>query len=201
MPVAGENAMKSLSKEKRDQIILAVLLTCGLLAGLWFGLIRFQEQHLVELAKNKHGAQARLEQVRQAIEAADLVETQLAEASQRLGKVESTMASGDLYAWTINTIRQFKPGYKVEIPQFGQIDGPKEMNMLAGFPYKQANMTISGTAFYTDFGKFISDFENQFPYIRVLNLSLEPVPAMVGAEKERLSFRMEIATLVKNNAS
>ena len=57
------------------------------------------------------------------------------------------MASGDLYAWTINTLRQFKLGYKVEIPQFSQIDGPKEMNMLAGFPYKQANMTISGTAY------------------------------------------------------
>ena len=193
--------MKSLSKEKRDQLILVVLLTCGALAGLWFGLIRFQEAHLEELAANRRGAEARLEQVRQAIENADLVETQLADATQRLAKVETTMASGDLYAWTINTIRQFKPGYRVEIPQFGQIDGPKEMNMLAGFPYKQANMTISGTAFYTDFGKFIADFENQFPYMRVLNLSLEPVPAMAGAEKERLSFRMEIATLVKNNAS
>lgn len=193
--------MNSLSKEKRNQLVLVVLVTGGVLAALWFGLIRFQQQSLSVLAQSKIAAQQRLEQVRQAIETADVLEAKLGEAQQRLGKVESTMASGDLYAWTIDTLRRFKLGYKVEIPQFSQIDGPKEMTMLAGFPYKQANMTISGTAFYSDFGKFIAEFENQFPYMRVLNLSLEPVPALVGPEKEKLSFRMELAALVKNTAS
>jgi hypothetical protein len=193
--------MKNLSKEKRTQLVLAVLLTGGLLGGLWFGLIRYQQQSLDSLAQNRIAAEQKLQQVKQAIETADLVETQLAEAGQRLSKIESSMAAGDLYAWTINTLRQFKLGYHVEIPQFSQIDGPKEMNMLAGFPYKQANMTISGTALYPDLGRFIADFENQFPYMRVLNLSLEPLPAMVATEKERLSFRMEIAALVKSNAS
>ena len=193
--------MKNLSKEKRNELVLVVLITGAVLAGLWFGLIRFQQQRLAGLGENKRAAEQRLEQVRQAIETADLVEVQLGEASQRLAKIESTMANGDLYAWTINTLRQFKLGYKVEIPQFSQIDGPKEMNMLAGFPYKQANMTISGSALYTDLGKFIADFENQFPYMRVMNLSLEPSPASAGSDKERLSFRVEIAALVKNTAS
>jgi hypothetical protein len=190
--------MNSLSKEKRNQLVLVALMTGGLLVGLWFGLIRFQKESLEVLAQSKTSSEQKLEQVRQAIEASDLIETQLTEVQQRLGKIESTMANGDLYSWTINTLRQFKPGYKVEIPQYSQIDGPKEMNMLAGFPYKQANMTISGTAFYADFGKFIADFENQFPYMRILNLSLEPVPALVGSDKEKLAFRMEIAALVKS---
>jgi len=193
--------MNSLSKEKRNQLVLTVLLTGGVLAGLWFGLIRIQQQSLAVLAGNKVSAEQKLDQVRQAIETADVVEAQLAQAEQRLAKIESSMANGDLYSWSINTLKQFKLGYKVEIPQFSQIDGPKEMNMLAGFPYKQANMTISGTAFYPDFGKFVADFENQFPYMRVLNVSLEPVPALVGVEKERLGFRMEIAALVKTSAS
>jgi hypothetical protein len=201
MPVSGENAMKSLSKEKRDQFILVILLTSCVVAGLWFGLIRFQQSRLEQLALSTKTAEQRLEQVRQAIETADLVEVKLGEAGKRLSVIESTMATGDLYAWTINTLRTFKVGYKVEIPQFSQIDGPKDMNMIAGFPYKQANMTISGTALYSDLGKFVADFENQFPYMRVLNLSLEPVPAMNGSEKERLTFRMEIATLVKTTAS
>ena len=193
--------MNSLSKEKRNQLLLAILVTGCVLAGLWFGLIRFQQQRLDGLAQSKLSAQQRLAQVKQAIEMADVIEVQLADAGQRLTKIESTMASGDLYSWTINTLRQFKLGYKVEIPQYSQIDGPKEMNMLPGFPYKQANMTISGTAFYTDLGKFVADFENQFPYMRVLNLSLEPVPSLAGNEKERLAFRMEIAALVKASAS
>lgn len=192
--------MNSLSKEKRNQLVLVVLVTGGLLVALWFGLIRFQQESLKVLAESKLASEQKLEQVRQAIEASDQIESQLAESQQRLARIESTMASGDLYAWTINTLRQFKLGYKVEIPQFSQIDGPKDMNMLAGFPYKQANMTISGTAMFTDFGKFIADFENQFPYMRVLNLSLEPVPALVGGERERLAFRMEIAALVKSSS-
>ena len=193
--------MNSLSKEKRSQLVLVAVLTGGVLVGLWFGLIRFQQQSLGSLAQNKIASQQKLEQVKQAIESADLIESQLGEAGQRLGKIEATMASGDLYAWTINTLRTFKLGYKVEIPQFSQIDGPKEMNMLPGFPYKQASMTISGTAAYTDFGKFVADFENQFPYMRVLNVSLEPVPATTGAEHERLAFRMELAMLVKSPTS
>lgn len=193
--------MNSLSKEKRNQLVLAVLLTVGGVAGLWFGLIRFQQQSLALLAQSKISSEQKLEQVRQTIEAADVIETQLAESQKRLAKIESTMASGDLYSWTINTLRQFKLGYKIEIPQFSQIDGPKEMNMLPNFPYKQANMTISGTAFYNDLGKFIADFENQFPYMRVLNLTLEPMPPLAGSEREKLSFRMEIAALVKTTAS
>lgn len=193
--------MKSLSKEKRDQLILVVLLTAFVMVGLWFGVIRLQQQSLSHLAESRQSAQQKLEQVKETIENAEVIESQLGEAGQRLAKIESTMASGDIYAWTINTLRQFKLGYKVEIPQFSQIDGPKEMNMLPGFPYKQANMTISGTAFYTDFGKFIADFENQFPYMRVLGLSLEPVPAISSGERERLSFRMELSMLVKSPTS
>lgn len=193
--------MKSLSKEKRNQLVLVAIITAGVLASIWMGVIRAQQQRLQTLAKSKVAAQTKLDQVRQAIESADLIETQLTEAGRRLSKVETTMASGDLYAWTINTLRQFKLGYKVEIPQFSQIDGPKDMNMLAGFPYKQANMTISGNAYYTDLGKFVADFENQFPYMRVVNLSLEPLPSAANSDHERLSFRMEIATLVKSPAS
>jgi hypothetical protein len=193
--------MNSLSKEKRNQLFLVILMTSCVVAGLWFGLIRFQQAKLEQLALSTKTAEQRLEQVRQSIETADVVEVKLGEAAKRLAAIESSMASGDLYAWTINTLRTFKVGYKVEIPQFSQIDGPKEMNMLAGFPYKQANMTISGTALYSDLGKFVADFENQFPYMRVLNLSLEPIPAMNGSEKERLTFRMEIATLVKTTSS
>lgn len=193
--------MNSVSKEKRSQLILVILLTAGVLTGIWFGVIRFQQQRLAGLAQSKLTAQTKLDQVRQAIDSADLIESHLTEARQRLSKLEMTMASGDLYAWTINTLRQFKLGYKVEIPQFSQIDGPKEMNMFAGFPYKQANMTISGNAYYTDFGRFVADFENQFPYMRVINLSLEPLPSASNSDRERLAFRMEIATLVKSPAS
>jgi len=193
--------MKNLSKEKRNQLVLVIMGTAGVIAGLWLGLISAQEDSLRALAENKATAQNKLQQIKQTIEMAEAIDCQLDQAGKRLAKIEATMASGDLYSWAINTIRQFKLTYKAEIPQFSQIDGPKEVNMLPGFPYRQVNMTISGTALFYDFGKFVADFENQFPYLRVLNLTLEPASASVASERERLSFKMEVAALVKPTTS
>ncbi len=193
--------MKAVNTQKRDQFILVALVTVGTVSGLWFGLIRSQQQNLRNLATERAAAAQKLQQAKHAIELSDQVEGQYCEAKKRLDKIEETMATGDLYSWAINTIRQFKLPYKVEIPQFSQVDGPKEMNMLARFPYKQATWTIAGTAQFHDFGRFLADFENQFPYARVLNLSLEPVSGAVATEKERLAFRLEIVALVRPGVS
>src|SRR5437899_2674005 len=150
--------MNKLSKEKRNQLILVAMATAGVVCALWLGLISAQQQSLRALADNKVSAQKKLEQVKQTIENADAIEVQLDEASKRLSKIEGSMASGDLYSWAINMVRQFKLPYRVEIPQFSQIDGPKDVSMLASFPYKQVNMTISGTALFHDFGRFVTDF-------------------------------------------
>jgi hypothetical protein len=192
--------MNKLSKEKRNQLVLVVLLTIGALAGLWFGVIRFQKESLRDLDKRTQNAHQQLKDVREAIANADRIEAQLGENSVRLAKLEESMASGDLYSWAFNTIRKFKVSYKVEIPQFSQVDGPKDVSLLPHFPYKQANLMVAGTALFHDLGKFISDFENQFPYFRILNLSVEPVSALAGADREKLAFRMEIAALVRPNA-
>jgi hypothetical protein len=189
--------MNQLSKEKRKQLALVLLLTCGALLGLWFGVVNAQKKSLAGLAQNTKTAERKLQMVKQTIEDAEVIEAQLLEASNRLARAESTMASGDLYAWAINTLKQFKLPYHVEIPQFSQVDGPKDMSMLPSFPYKQASMTVSGTAQFYDFGRFIADFENEFPYVRVLNLTLEPVSAMIPTDRERLSFKLEVAALVK----
>jgi Tfp pilus assembly protein PilO len=193
--------MKATNNQKRNQFILVALVTLGIIAGLWLGLIKSQQSNLRELAAARTAAAQRLQQAKQAIQISDQVDSQFCEAKKRLDKIEETMATGDLYSWAINTIRQFKLPYKVEIPQFSQVDGPKEMAMLARFPYKQATWTIAGTAQFHDFGKFLADFENQFPYSRVLNLSLEPVSGAVATEKERLAFRLEIVALVKPGVS
>jgi len=189
--------MKKLSTEKQKQLALVVLLTVVLMVGTSYGLIKPEFQSRAKLAQARIAAEQRLQQMKQAIDHADQIEAQLCETKKQLDKLEEGMASGDLYSWAINTIRQFKLAYKVEIPQFSQIDGPREMSMLAAFPYKQATITIGGSASFYDFGKFVSDFENQFPYARLMNLSLEPISGVASGDKERLSFKMQIAALVK----
>ena len=193
--------MNKLSKEKRDQLILVTLVIVAVLIGLWFGLISFQKQHLKGLADRNDAGQRKLTQMQQAIKNVGQVEIALGEAGKRLREQEDEMASGDLNSWMYNTVRRFKLPYRVEIAQYSSVDAPKEMNMLPKFPYRQATIAIKGTGYFHDIGKFVADLENHFPHLRVLNMELEPNPAVGGTatepEREKLSFTMDIVALVK----
>jgi hypothetical protein len=131
--------MSKLPKDKRDKLILVVAVIVVVIAGLWFGLISYQQQYLRDLGDRKQSAMTKLAQVEQAIKNADQVESELAVTGKRLALLEEDMASGDVYLWIVNNLRRFKLPYKVEIPQFSQPE-VKEMSLLPRFPYKQATL-------------------------------------------------------------
>lgn len=188
-----------LPKDKRNQLVLVVLITLGTLGALGFGLIKYQYNSLHRLAEKRVVAEAKLKKMRDAIKYADQLKADLDEVGKTLAERENDMASGDVFSWVYNTLRKFKTPYKVELPQFSPIGPNSPMSLLPNFPYQQATLTVAGTAHYHDFGRFLADFENQFPHIRVLNLALDVNAGTLPEEPETLSFRMDIVTLVKPN--
>ena len=192
---------KKLPQDKRNKLVAVLVGTLAALAGLYFGLIKYQEHNLDHLKEKKQAVEARHRQVLDAIKHAQQIQTDLVTAKKALADAEADIASGDLYSWVINTLRDFKAKYKVNIPQFNPIAGTAEVNLLPNFPYKQATLSVAGTAHYHDFGRFLADLENQFPHIRVLNLSLELNQSPLAEEQETVSFKLEIVTLVKTNPS
>ncbi len=201
--------MKHLPKEKRDRLILVALGTLASIAALYWGVVRVQRQTLVALAgkhneeKNSVGNAQRL-----ANSTAEL-HVNLEVVKEKLRVIESTMPSGDMYSWIILTINSFKEngGYKVDIPQFSR-EVAGEVGMIAKFPYRAAVFHVRGTAYFHDFGRFVADFENTFPYMRIQNIDLEPSGGSVASrdtssasadDAEKLSFRFEIVTLVNPN--
>lgn len=191
--------MNKLSKEKRKQLVFVALGTLGVLAGIWLGLIRAQQRSLGTIALAREDAQRKLQRMETDVRNIGQLASDLADATNHLAALERGMASGDLYNWVIDAVREFrlKLPYKVEIPEFSPIDGPRDVSLFPSFPYKQASLTVRGSALFHDFGRFLADFENQFPHIRVQNLTLEPVAGAFGADKEKLAFRMDIVMLVK----
>jgi Tfp pilus assembly protein PilO len=189
--------MKRFSKEKRQQLVLTALITATVLFGVWYGLIRAQLGSIQALKSRCKQAETKLAEVRNTVARAEQIREDLEVSSKVLTEIEEKMASGDLYAWAITSIREFKAPYKLDIPQFSQIDGPRDSNMLPDFPYKQASLTVAGTGNYHEIGTFIADLENKNPFTRVCNLVLEPAPAGSGTDPEKLQFRMEIVALVK----
>jgi hypothetical protein len=89
-------------------------------------------------------------------------------------------------------------GYQVDIPQFGR-ETPSEVGIFPKFPYRAAVFNVKGSAYYHDFGKFLADFENAFPYIRVQNIELDSLADSSGSREssEKLNFKMELLTLVR----
>jgi hypothetical protein len=125
---------------------------------------------------------------------AENLSAQLVDLSYTLDHAQNDLAYGDPNSWIYDTIRNFKGKYKVDISVNGQLT-PGDVDLLPKFQYKQIKATVSGTAYYHDLGKFIADFENTYPHARIANLVLEPGGA--GGANEKLSFRMDIITLVK----
>jgi hypothetical protein len=194
--------VRKFPKEKRNKLVLVALVTLIAVVGLYFGLIRCQHESLAKLAQQETAAAKKLQVVLDAIHRADCIKTELDEARNSLATAERDVASGDLYAWTINSLRDFnKASYKVTIPQFSQLGPPADVSLFPNFPYKQVTLTVAGTARFYNLGQFLADFENQFPHVRLSNLTLDAGTSSPTAEAETLSFKMDIVTLVKLNAS
>jgi hypothetical protein len=192
---------RKLSKDKRNRLALVVVITLAAAAGLYFGLIRVQHESLARLSVKKVASAQKLQVVLDALHRADTINAGMAQARKKLDAAESDVAVGDLYAWVINSLRQFKAPYKVEIPQLSQLGPAVDVTLLPNFPYKQATLTMAGTAHYHDLGRFLADFENQFPHVRLLNLSLDANAPASASEAENLSFKVDVVTLVKLNPS
>lgn len=188
-----------LTKTKRNQLILVLFGTAAVLALMWINLIRPRYTALSQSTAAEKRAGDKLAAIQNTIKHANAITAELTKDTQTLSNAETDMASGDLYAWTYNTIRLFnKPSYHVNIPDISHPD-VGTMDLLPGFPFKQVNFTITGTAYYHDLGKFVADFENKFPHIRVVNLQMQPTDIASGNEK--LAFKMNVVVLVKSTSS
>jgi len=190
-----------LPNDKRNKLIVVALLTVVALGALGFGLIQWQRGSLRSVADKREVAEKKLARVKDGINHADRIEAEFNAENKELAEQEEAMASGgDLYSWMVNLLRRFKLSYPgIDIPQISQPTALTDVNLLPRFPYKQVTLKVSGTAYYHDFGRFIADFENEFPHIRVVNLLLEPATIMGSTEKEKLAFTMDIITLVKTD--
>jgi hypothetical protein len=197
--------IKNLPKEKRDQLLLVGICTMAVAIGIYFGLVRTQKRSLDRIAKETTEQRDKVGNAERLVKSQGDVEKTLQANLVRLRDIEKTMASGDMYSWVIMTMNRFRADRKVEIPQFSR-EVTIDIGMFPKFPYKAALFNIRGTAYFHDLGKFIADFENTFPYLRVQNVDLEPASHSAAAgttiseeNKEKLSFKMEIVALINPN--
>lgn len=193
--------MKHLPKEKRDRLILIGLCTAMVAVAIYLLLIRNQQSAVSSIAKQISEQKTKVSNAERLVASTADIKKNLEAANQKLVKIEEGMASGDMYAWVIQTVGRFGAERKVDIPQFSR-EVTTEVGIFPKFPYRAAAFNVRGIAYFHDLGQFIADFENSFPFARVQNLELEPgsnSASTTTPEGEKLSFRMEIVTLINPN--
>jgi Tfp pilus assembly protein PilO len=190
--------MKRLSSAKRNQLIMVLLVTAALIGTAYFLLISPQNNENRQLISQTNDRQTDLDKYKKLISETETTSNQLASVSSQLDNAERDMASGDVYAWVYDTIRRFKANYHLDIPTIGQ-PTVGDVDMLPHFPYKQVQFTLNGTAYYHDLGKFVADFENNFPHVRLVNLAIQP-SSDPNSNPEMLSFHVEVIALIKPNS-
>jgi Tfp pilus assembly protein PilO len=197
--------MNKLSKQKRDQLILVTIVVAVVAGAIWFLVVSPQETALEDVAKNAKELGEKIAKAEATIKGAPAIEAQLVESTNLLRQIEAPMPSGDFYSWCVGVVTEFVKPYKdINIPSFSK-DRPGKLDLIPSFPYTTASFNIKGTAHYEDFGRFVADFENHFPYFMVENIELAATRSVEtsasgqpGADDpEKLTFNMDIVVLVK----
>ncbi len=188
--------MKRLSPAKRNQLIGVMLAALALMSGVYFLLIAPQKSENLKLQRQIQDRQADAAKYKTVIDEALSSSNQLATLSCQLASQEKDVAAGDVYAWIYDTIHRFKENHHVTIPTISQ-PTISDVDLIPNFPYKQVRLSLFGTGYYHDIGKFVSDFENTFPHMRLVNLAIGTTDST--DDSEMLSFHVEVVALVKPN--
>ncbi len=192
--------MNKTSTTKKQQIVLVFIGAAVVVAALWSLVVRKQYAHLATVQQKTQEVQEKVSKAENLLKRADEIANSLDNEAKKLETIEDGMASGDIYLWAINTVNQFNHSRSITVLDF-QRENLGDVGSLPQFPYKAAIYPLKGVAHYHDLGKFLAEFENKFPYVRVQNLELTPVGKTGGGEDvEKLSFKFEIVALIKPNS-
>jgi hypothetical protein len=184
--------MIKLSKQQQERLGAIAFATAAVIAALWyFGVMAVQAQ-LQRTRENTRTVLRTLRDAEAEMSRGQEIADQLKARGDVLAKREATLApERDAYAWIIDKIKPFAQSRKgVDIYSFSQPE-VGEAGIFQSFPYKWATFHLKGTGYYYEFGRFLADLENEFPYFRVQNVSIA-ANSTPGAEPEKLAYTFDL---------
>lgn len=193
-----------LTEDQKKKLAGVLAGTAGVCYLIFQFVISAQKATLAGLEQQIASASDKAAKAEREVKSTQQVQDLLQARTEQLQAIESKMASGDLFFWSVSTVNGFLEQHKkVSIPKFTKpTEG--EIGILPGFPYKAATFSVEGSAHYEDFGRFVAGFENEFPYLRLQNIELSPLSLgnpEPSKDPEKLGFKMDVVALIKPGSS
>ncbi len=182
--------MTKLSKEKQKKIALIAIGTLALCAALWYFLISAQNQRFEKYEENIRDIQDTSNKAARWIipTKAASVQADLKDRRQQIADAEAQMIPMEQLKgkkWLLDKVNQFI-GNKYDVVPTDLSAEPviEKLLLLPKFPYSGAAYDLHVRARYHEFGKFLADFENSFPYISVQHVKMWPMatPSEAGGQ-------------------
>jgi hypothetical protein len=204
--------MNKIPKEKRDKLVMVAVGTAAILGALYLLVLSTQQRALDDYAQKTAAAMEKLDKAERWLRMAPTVQARLTACQAAVETKQEAMAPVDKFKWFYNTLEKCLAQHQVTLIDITREPELGDVGILPKFPYQAASFGVKISARYHDLGKFLADFENQFPYMRVQNFDIERVSStrMAGkdasrsdrqaASPEALSVTMRVVTLIKPNS-
>src|SRR5688500_12160576 len=130
-------------KKKLAGVAIATLVAAG---AIWYFLISNQKATLADVKRKAEDAQEKATKAEKEVKNAAQVDEMLQSRTEQVRSIEETMASGDLFFWSVTTVNNLLTRHRgVNIPKFTK---PTEgdVGLLPNFPYRAATFNVEGTA-------------------------------------------------------
>ena len=191
-----------LTKEKRDHLILTGIGTVTVISGLWFGLISGQKEKITGLESQIAQTESQLTQARTAVKYLDGLLLEVDALKKKLQEKEQSFASStDIYASTVQAVNKIRGSNPSVVIKEHTKPVEEKANLLPDFPYKSAVFIVIGEAFYHDLGAFVASFENELQHMRIQRFKITPGTSSLTPIPEKLTFEMEVVTVINKPAS
>ena len=200
--------MNKMSKEKRDKLILTLLAVLGVLGILYTFGLGAQKDALSETQTKILSVQDKVSKAERLLRAGPSIEETLAESKAAINKREEEMAPpGQYFYWFLKLMDGFRQEEALRSITIVDITQPSfgPVALLPDFPYQAASFGVTMTGRFHELGKFLADFENRFPYMRVQDLVVQQnvLNPATGTEtsqaggEEKIMMQMKVVTLIK----
>ena len=196
--------MNKLSKDKRDKLILTLIGVVGVIAVIYFFVLSDMKDERSLLSTKVTSTRDKIDKAERILKRQQHFNEEMAQLRGALNARQAHMPRpGEDHVWFLRIIEDRRGTYNLDISEIRNPE-PWEPGILPNFPFRGVAFNVTLIGAYTDFGRFLADFENTYPFMRVQLMSVSP-DMQLGApgtgqlpqSSGKLRFNFRVVSLIK----